>query len=195
MKKVVYVIPGYGGTCSKNRGYKKLANVFQQYGIEPIGIDINWGKKRKERLSDYTRQFLKIYKKKRGVKTYVLGFSFGATIAFLSAQKSKPDCLILCSLSPYFKEDLQFLKPSWLKWWKDNFEKSDYSVVETARKIKSKTFLVVEGKDNRECLRTARGVKNNLRGSSLFIAKGAGHNIGHENYLKIITKIASKLRN
>ena len=128
-------------------------------------------------------QFLKKYKKPKGAKVYVLGFSFGAVIAFLAEPKAKPDAIILCSLSPYFMEDQSKLPKSWLKWYQKNIKGSNYRFDQLAPRIHTKTFLLMGDKEPSVVGRRTRVAKLMIKKSSLFIAKGAKHRISQKEYL------------
>lgn len=192
MQKSVYIIPGYGESYLRQSGYKKVAKLFKAYGIIPIHVPVHWKKKGPEKFSDYARQFLKFYKK-GNKEVYILGFSYGATIAFLTATKTKPKALILCSLPPYFKEDQKNLKPEWLRWWKKRFIESDYAFAKLAPKIKTPTYLLVGGKEHKSCLLRAKDAKKKMKKSRLVIAKGAEHKIGQKEYISALEKLIAKL--
>ncbi len=193
MKKIVYIIPGYTESYLKKSDYRKVAKIFEAHGIQPIHVEIDWEKDNPKKFSGYKEQFLKVYKKPKGVEVYVLGFSFGATIAFLTANKTKPKGLILCSLSPYFNEDVFSMNPKWTKWFKDTFKDSQYSFVKLVTKVKSPTFLVVGDKEPIACIRRAKDAKKKIPAAKLFIATGAKHKIGQKEYLVAIKKVVSKL--
>lgn len=193
MKRIVYLIPGYGESHLKEKGWNKVAKLFESKGITPVHININWNKNSPERFSDYTLDFMKEFKKPKNTQIYVLGFSFGANIALLTAQITKPKALILCSLSPYFEEDLPRLKPQWVKWWKKTFVESDYSFAKIASKIKSKTYIIVEDIDAKEISYRARDAKKKISNASLFIAKDAKHRIIQKEYLATLEKVIKKL--
>lgn len=176
MKKIAYIIPGYRESHLRQRGYNKIAKFFEERRIEPIHVEIDWEKNNSKRFSDYTKQFLDLYRKPKGTEVYILGFSYGATITFLTALKTKPKALILCSLSPYFKEDLNGMKPAWVKWFRKNFVESDYSFTKLASN-----------------LTRAKDAKKKLVNSHLSIAKGAKHKIGQKEYLETVREIISKL--
>ena len=96
MRKIAYIVPGYGGYK-----HKKLENIFKKNGVEPIFVKIDWNYKKPAEFKHFIKDFLDVYEKPKNVRVYIFGFSFGASIAFLSASKTKPDRLILASLSPY----------------------------------------------------------------------------------------------
>ena len=193
MNKIAYIIPGYRESHLKQSGYKKVAKIFESRGITPIQVPIRWKKKGPERFADYAARFLKFYKKKKGDKVYVLGFSYGATIAFLTATRTKPTALILCSLSPYFREDQKNLKPAWLRWWKKQFVESDYSFAQLAPKIKTRTYLIVGTKEPAVCLLRAKDATRKLQNSCLIKARDAKHTIGQKQYLAVVEKVIAEL--
>lgn len=193
MKKIVYIIPGYCESHLRQRGYNKVATFFEEQGIEPIHIEIDWERGDPKRFSDYAKQFLDLYKKPKATQVYILGFSYGATVAFLTAIKTKPDALILCSLSPYFEEDMKDLKPAWVRWFRKYFTESDYSFTKLASKIKTETYVIVGEKEDKSCHVRAKDARKKLSNSLLTIAKGAGHKIGQKEYLETIRKVISKL--
>jgi dienelactone hydrolase len=192
MKKVAYIIPGYGESHTRQKGYGAVAEMFRARGITPLQVEIDWSKKPGV-FGDYVKQFLKQYKKPKGTRTYVLGFSFGATTALLSASKAKPDILMLCSLSPYFDEDLKALRPAWVRWWKKNIMDSNYSFAKLAATVAQETYVIVGREEDISCIRRAKDAKRKIRNSSLLIAKGAKHKIGQKEYLAAVEKVIAKL--
>jgi alpha/beta superfamily hydrolase len=100
MNKAVFIIPGFGQTTSQ-KSYQKITEIIKKEGFSPILVNIKWNNS----LTDSTKYFLKIYKKIHSKKKYILGFSYGAMIAFIAASKVRTSGLILCSLSPYFREN------------------------------------------------------------------------------------------
>ncbi len=193
MKKIVYLVPGYGESHLKERGWSKVAKLFESKGITPIHVNINWKETSPERFSDYTQDFLKEFKRPKNTEVYVLGFSFGAIIAFLTAHKTNPKALILCSLSPYFEEDIPRLKPQWVKWWKKTFVESNYSFAKLAVKIKSKTYIIVEDIDAKDISYRARDAKKKISNATLVVAKGAKHRIIQKEYMMALERVVSKL--
>lgn len=100
--KAIFIIPGFRQSPS-SKAYRELAGIFEMEGYSPYPVKIPW---RNNTISQNTEYFLEEYKKIRAGKKYILGFSYGAMIALLTATKTETAGLILCSLSPYFKEDI-----------------------------------------------------------------------------------------
>ena len=71
-------------------------------------VPITW---ERATMTDYAVEFESFYEKHKANDNYVLGFSYGAVIAFITANKLKPKKIYLCSLSSDFKEDVRSMKP------------------------------------------------------------------------------------
>jgi len=106
MTKIIYIIPGYGETGSEVR-YKKLTSILGLKGYEIEQVKINW----KKPLSSL------IFKPVEN--SIIVGFSFGAVLAYLIAKKYPLEKIVLCSLSPLnkfsykeeYKENLKYMSP------------------------------------------------------------------------------------
>jgi len=192
-KKTVYIIPGYEESHRRQPSYKKIAKIFQESGIKSIHIEINWHNKKPRRFSEYVQQFLMQYKKTKDTNIFVMGFSYGAVIAFLSEPKIKANGIILCSLSPYFKEDMKNLPEGWIRTWKKDFVDSDYSFSDIAKDIKTKTYILAGKQEPKACLTRARSALRKIKDSELILIKNVGHNINHKEYLEGIRDISYRL--
>ncbi|MBN2420792.1 hypothetical protein JXB27_00775 [Candidatus Woesearchaeota archaeon] len=199
MRKVAYIIPGFSES-NKQNAYKKIAGFFRKKGIRPVPVDISW---KKGVMTDYVSQAMKRIK---GKDVCLFGFSFGAMISLIASTKIKPRTLILCSLSPWFKEDIDATKkffendkkakkfintPSWRK---QIIELYDYSFNELAKKIKCKTILLVEtGKGTSVSVKRAKDAKMKIKNSKLVLVRGAKHNIRQKQWLSKIKEVISTL--
>lgn len=191
MNKIAFIIPGYGHS-SKTRGYSEIAKIFKQDGIKPVIINIKWSRRT---LTDHIKQFLKQAEKYDLEKVYCLGFSFGAMISFAISNKIKPELQILCSLSPYFREDLPHLKKSWLNYFgkKSIAELKKYSAKEIAKNTPCKTILLAGTREGKEIEKRAKEVHKIIKNSKLVFVEGSKHDIANKNYFAEIRKIISAL--
>lgn len=193
-KKSIFIIPGYRQT-PQQKAYQAIAVILAQNGYEPIPVTIPW---KNTTISENTECFLKAYRKVRTKKKYILGFSFGAMIAFLASTKVDVDGLILCSLSPYFNEDLPKVKKHALSPIQaDRYE--DFSNLHCgtlAKQLKAKQVLMVYG--SKEARMLKRRVHDAFEKIStdeklLLPVKYVDHAIGDRRYLQKIQQVARTL--
>lgn len=100
MKKI-YLIPGLGENCNLIR-YKKLAVALKKKGYVVIGINPDWYQPLSEQIFSIEKDSM------------VCGFSFGAVLAYLVAQKYPCEKAILASLSPIHKFSYTSLKKDYM---------------------------------------------------------------------------------
>ena len=122
---------------------------------------------------------------------YVIIFGQSTPLTLIKALK--PDVLVLCSLSPYFKEDQAGLPKTYIKLTgKRRIEDlKKYSFNQIASKVKSKVFLLAGGKE-KVLLKRARKASKLLK-CPLTVIPGIGHDIGKRDYLNEIIKLAEKI--
>jgi len=199
MQKTVYIIPGWTEVASQKR-YKKSISLFKRLGFNVIEVKIEWKNKV---MSDYVNQFLAM-KPKRG--SYIFGFSLGAMIAFISANRVKPKTMILCSLSPYFKEDLARSRQIYGKIFDKYFKKRDtddlkrHSFSKIANRVKCKVIIfagdkedLYKGKYTPNVILRAKEAKKMVRNSRLIIVRNGKHDISQPQYHNAIKKVIYKL--
>lgn len=192
MKRVAFIIPGFGHT-PKLQIYQDIACEFEKKGIEAVILDIPWNRKV---MSDYVKVFKEKYQQLSFDEGYVLGFSFGAMISFISSPELKFKTQILCSLSPWFKEDLPYLKA----WWKKVVGKrrvsdlTGFSYRDLARDIDCRTILLAGSKEEIEVERNNQAVFSLLKcPKEYFVIEGAKHDITQDLYREQIYKTISEL--
>lgn len=100
--KTAFIIPGYWNYPGKN-AYKKIETAFKQAGYTVHVFHPNWFCN----LTNITHDFISLYEGKKSSHNVIFGFSYGAMIAFRASLTCNADKLLLCSLSPYFSEDLK----------------------------------------------------------------------------------------
>lgn len=183
MEKIAYIIPGLGENPRK-RCYKEIASSFKKKNIDVVGVRMPW---KRHVMSDYIDYFLNEYYKE-GKETYLLGFSFGAYISFVASSKISPQLQFLCSLSPYFKEDLHLIRPSWTHYWgKRRMEDyKNFSFSNIAKDISCRTLLIVGDQEGPEILRRAQDAHKKISNSKLVIMENVRHNIGDQKYINTV---------
>lgn len=176
-RKAIFIIPGFKQLVT-DKAYRKIAKILKDEGYFPILVKIPW---KNTTILENTEYFLKEYRKVKLKKKYILGFSFGAMIAFIASTKVSSAGLILCSLSPFFKEDLPMYKIS------------SFSL---AKKIKSKQILMMYGsQEARSLIRRVTDTFANISSANKFLISiyKTEHNIGTKRYLTKIHQAARAL--
>ncbi len=192
MQKVVYIIPAFQENPNSEI-YKKISRVFKNIGIKPITVRINWNSKR-NLMEDYQKQFVDIYKKVniRGDVVYLFGFSAGAWIAFMASLEIKPKKVFLCSLSPYFREDMKL----WTRDWIDSIGDKRFNAFKThkfgslVKRFRSESIIFVGKNEDPKgiLIRRAKIAHKSIKNSKLVIIHGLEHNIRQKEYLETIKK-------
>lgn len=187
MTKTIFIIPGFRHSA-KEKQYAWMRKFFADQGFMVRTIDTTWTR---SVMSDNVRQFKEYFAKHSTETNYILGFSFGAMVAAISAPELKPEKLILCSLSPYFAEDLPSLKP----YWRKSIGHRRFSDFETfnakriAGQISSPTTIIygsAEGKKYPRLKNRCEKAATDIKGAKLVVASDAPHQIDFPSYIDAI---------
>ncbi len=164
MKKIIYFIPGFGGNCSDSY-YQELIKSIENSGYEVVPINPDWFK-------PFSDQIFK--PKKEGI---VLGFSYGALLAYLVAQKYQFKKVIFGSITPIKEYSLKSLEKYYKK----------YVPLDLAIKI-AKDFksINLSFKDLQTPHVTLYGEREKM--SADFLVPKTGHNLS-KNYINSIIKL------
>jgi len=193
-EKVIFIIPGFNH-LPINKAYVEIARMMQNDGYHPIIVTIPW---KNTTISQNTEYFIKEFKKIDAKKKYILGFSFGAMIAFIASTKVDVYGLVLCSLSPYFKEDLPELNSSKIPSIQLQ-QHQDFSTLHCAtlaKRLKAKQILMTYGtEEEKSLIKRVKQAYSHIpsRGKQLISIAETDHNIGDKRYLYKIHQIAKVL--
>lgn len=188
MKKI-FIIPGFKQSTQDDQ-YSWMHTYFKKKGLVVQESNIHWDHKV---MTDYVEEFSAYYTQHKGEKNYVLGFSFGAMIAIISAQVLQPDGLYLCSLSAYFKEDHPYVKPSYLKTTGkkriDDFK--HYKANEISKRLSIPTTVFYGTKEGAQYPRHKyRNEKTAelLENGKLIVVQDGPHRVDYPTYVEAIKK-------
>ena len=179
---ILYIIPGFKESTN-DIGYQKIIKYAREKGLEVIPFNPIWERKT---IKDWLRSFNNMVEKKGKDNAIVLGFSFGAYITVLSSINHNFKKLILCSLSPYFKDDIIKLPPLAYKMIGKKRIK-DFSENKFPINIKTPTVFLVGDKDTRLVIQRVKKSYKGWEGSKkIKILKDVEHDINNDLYLKAI---------
>lgn len=159
MNKKIYIIPGWQET-TRRKCYRELAKIAESKKYEVVFKNVDWTKNFSEQIFDVEKN------------SVIFGFSLGAVLAFLVAQKYDCKKLILASATPHYSFSDKKIKKALV----DLIGKKIVDDVIKNLKTKTKAEKVV----------TIYGDKEGERAD--ILVKNTDHEIT-ENYLKVLNKI------
>jgi len=143
MKKA-FLISGFKMNIASNDDmYADLRAAIASTGYEVVPVPLIWNR---ITVPQYCPKFIEFYNQHKGEHNMVIGNSYGAMVAFLTAATLEPDLVVVCSLSPYFKEDLNKTTEEYRikRFGKRRSDAQRYlSATETAKEINAKNIPVV----------------------------------------------------
>jgi len=89
LKKILYIIPGWEDNCTDEQ-YQRLGDAAKNKGYEVIFHNVDWKKPLSSQIFAVPEEAV------------VFGFSLGAILAWLVAQKYDCRLLILASMTPHY---------------------------------------------------------------------------------------------
>lgn len=189
MSKILYVIPGFGQSTIDNE-YQNLISLAKDIGYEVVEYVPYWDRKT---IDHWIADFLSFTKKRSMDHCSVVGFSFGAYIAVLASKHLNFEKIILCSLSPYFKNDIKNLPsavfPMLGKRRMEAFAQIDFP----EQLLADEVYLLIGENDFPYAVERTDAIFKTLKNKKfLNIIPNTKHTIDTPEYLSAITKILKK---
>jgi len=185
--RTFFLIPGFKQRTTDPQ-FTWLKAFLRKKGFRAVAVPNEW---KNRTISDVAQDFKEFYKKHKSGTTRVLGFSYGAVIALLTANELKPRKIYLCSLSPDFKEDAAGMRP-WIRKYigKRRFQdagKRSGRKIARALKIPSVVFYGTSEGESYPRLKVRCEETAKLAGNSrLVVVGGAPHKLSHPEYAEAI---------
>lgn len=186
MKKVAYIIPGYENSFHVNK-IRFVSTLFRKKSIIPIPVKIKW---KYRTISDYLSDLFSQIHYNDNSEIYLFGFSFGAMIALLAAPALKPKKLYLCSLSPFFKEDLNHRQSDRKSHGKKRTaECMSISFDTIAKSVHCQTLLLVGDQETASVINRTKAAKSIIKKSKMYTVEHASHNLNDAMYQKYLSEL------
>jgi pimeloyl-ACP methyl ester carboxylesterase len=188
--KTVLFTPGFGDGL-RTRDYASVIDAIKSRGYNVTFIPINW---KRTVITDWVKQLEDEYQRYDAEDTILAGFSYGSMTSFLAATHRTPCQLWLFSFSPYFAEDIPYIK----KWWANIIGKRRIEVFrrlsfhELVKKINCPTTIMLgelEVKHFELITNRCREAHQEIAGSRLIIVPHARHDVADKNYIEAIRTI------
>lgn len=186
MKKI-FIIPGFKQKAT-DKQFVWLKKFLITKGFSVSLVPITWERRT---MTEYAVEFESFYERHKAKDNYILGFSYGAVVAFITANKLKPKKIYLCSLSSDFKEDVRSMKPRIVKYIgkKRISDLLKRSGREIAQDLVVPAVVFYGEKEGRQypqlkirCEETAKLARK----AKLVVVKGSPHAIDHPEYVTAI---------
>lgn len=177
-KRKLYIIPGYGES-TRMKDYREIISRAEKKNYEVVALNIDWDTDKV--MSDYITE-AKGLLVSANENDAVLGFSFGAYIAYQLSDKIDLYKYIFATISPFIEETINEIPK----------ETSDYYGPKMIDDFKK--YTLHEGNSNEAIFLTGEkdwelAIEINTKASNLWKGKSkfilvneAGHEIGHKNY-------------
>ena len=184
MKKVAFIVPGFFQSTSEEP-YQTIGGLFREKGFTVIFVDIHW---KNRQIADYVDQFRSSFSKNRGELNVFFGFSLGGTAALLASPEFRPDALYLCSMAPYFKEDISVISEEdrvvmGKRRWDDI---KDCSFDSAAKNISCPVTIFFGGNEKEFVKRRVQLAEEKIKHVTVIEIPDVGHKISDERYLASI---------
>ncbi len=193
-KFIAVILPGQHQKVSQHE-YQTIGNYFIKNGIRTCYVNIFWEHIDLNNIVNVSNRIgIDVATQNPQARIVVFGFSFGAVMAVKMTEHLNPEMLLLSSLSPIFKEDVDvhpfFLRPiiSIISDYKTNqlFYPSELS---------DNTIFLYGDHDSfvlSKKIITSRKIM--YPNSRTVIVKGAEHNVSGKAYLETIKKYINENR-
>jgi len=179
----------------KDKPFQWLVKFLENKKIKVIKTPIQWKNKT---LSENSNEFIGFFNKHKTEENYILGFSYGAVITLLTASKTKPEKIYLCSLSPDFIEDRDVMIPRQKKYiGKKRFaDTATRSGIDLAKNLKIPTVVFYgekEGKDYLQLKKRCQETVQLAQNAKLIVVKNSPHKIDFPEYIEEIEQELSEI--
>jgi pimeloyl-ACP methyl ester carboxylesterase len=190
--KTVLFVPGFRDSATADE-YDRLRVVIREQGYSVRLVPIRWSR---TTIRHWVPELVQVLDEYDPAKTILAGYSYGAMTAFVTAAQRNPHQLWLCSLSPYFAEDLSHLDPAWLKSIGvrrvKSFEQLPFEPL--ASTITCDTLIMVGQDEAGQSFIRAQEAARLIPRSRLVVAPNSGHDATTKDYLRALGKAISRLR-
>ncbi len=204
-KKIVFILPAFAAKPDRPE-YQQVGGFYEQKGFEPVFVELRWNKKKPLASQE---AFQRQYFLTQADKKYIFGFSVGAQLGFhlaaldfTAAHGSRPEHLLLCSPSAYFKEDLDMFRAKRGRGlpdlWAEEINRFEWSKM--VYQIQGSVSLVVGGEEQKEPFRSVAFARMQqtltalrTQQKEMIVIPGVEHDLADPRYLATVERIIAKL--
>jgi pimeloyl-ACP methyl ester carboxylesterase len=187
----VLFIPGARAHFTDYEGtLKDIENCGYTVRFVPIRWWTDDSQERRTGWDDWWPQVKAAYEEHDPAEVVLAGFSMGALLAFAVAAEQSPAALWLCSVSPYFSEDLPKLRPEIFVRYDQAaiaaFRRLQFAALVTAIRCPTQVFV---GEHELEPAKArALATHQAVGGSRFTLVPGVGHDLANQTYRDFLVK-------
>jgi len=159
MKKVLYIIPGFEET-TRRKPYQLIAKLAREKGYEVVFHNINWRKTLSSQIFEVPEHAV------------IFGFSLGAIVAWIVAQKNTCEHIILASMTPHYSFKDKEIKKALVDLIGLEFVEDVIKNLKKKHKAKKQTIVYGDKEEEK---------------ADILVYK-TGHELS-DNYIKVIKKL------
>lgn len=183
---VTYIIPG-NTENEESQPYPKIVEMYKKRGDIVKVLNIDWSQ---PTLTDFLNEGREFFDHQEDDIINIFGFSFGAMMALVYATELQVNELILCSVSPFFKEIIDDLPQEYFDYYSetlmDDFRK--YSIEAYVPKLKQKKLSIMVGQNENDCCqRTGISISQKTKTDLIHIPNN-DHVLNDEEYINTIRR-------
>ena len=159
MKKVLYIIPGFEET-TRRKPYQFIAKFAKEKGYEVVFCNINWKKTLSSQMFEVPENAV------------IFGFSLGAILAWIVAQKNTCEHIILAFMTPHYSFKDKEVKKALVDLLGVQFVEDVTKYLKKKNKAKKQTIIYGDKEEEK---------------ADILVSK-TGHELS-DNYIKVIKKL------
>jgi pimeloyl-ACP methyl ester carboxylesterase len=193
--KTAFLISGYKmNRTAANPKFDVLSKAIASKGYKVVPVPFFWNY---TTVAQYVEKFIPFYAVHKSEHNVIIGNSYGAMVAFLAAPRLKPDKVLLCSLSPYFKEDQDKTTLKYrLKRFGERREEAmkSISAKQTAQELNQTNTKIIMfyGEQEKaiypELIQRVKSTAKDLDNAKLIEIAGAPHSFSDPEYIRAISE-------
>jgi pimeloyl-ACP methyl ester carboxylesterase len=183
MNHTLLIIPGFGESTD-DAPYVELARMYKG---SVVTFNPKWNYRT---ATDWLRDLELTLEMLDTQNTSVVSFSLGAYIALLAAESYPFRKVILCSISPFFNEQISYMPPPAQKFFGKRRMK-DFSLHTIPKRIKCPVVCMFGSDDWPFAINGGKKLSQKYKGTFELIPN-TQHELTHE-YLKAIIKYCTKI--
>ena len=188
-EKTFFIVPGFRMQV-RDKDFRWLVDFLGHKNFRVIGVPVRW---QRRTLTQQAAEFVEFFHANKGSENYVLGFSLGGAITFMTAEILKPRRIAICSIGPEYAEDYAGTIPAHVRFMgKRRYEDMKTRSARAIARGLSVPCAVVYGSAEAAQFPILKSrveeVATLAKHARVFVAKDAGHQFDAPGYIDAVKR-------